>query len=298
MDLEHEIESLVIRSSVSNCGENVNENYRANSDQKISLTDPYEIGPVNNVKKEDYVKEIESEAKNNNHNFTCRKVLDLKNCYEFMGICNSFQESEMDDDEDKDYNDNNQDQETVSCTFDQNQNAFKHLKGGFGKNLNLVEVQDDTFFESIVEVETDSLEKEVKKQKRKRRNSSKERDKASLKYDLKKRMRLERINLSRKRNENEIKKYKEILREMLPSEQSVSKYDTLALLQSTIKYCKSLEDQIERNHMEFMRVERRNFILKERITELEAYCSDQWPYNIQISSDSIRISKPPNKFVF
>merc|ERR1719391_781303 len=106
-------------------------------------------------------------------------------------------------------------------------------------------------------------------------------------------MKLQRINMTRKKNENEIKKYKEILREMLPSEMSASKLDTLALVRSAIKYCKLLEDQIESKHMEFMFVERRNSILKERISELEAYRSDQWPFDIQISSDSIRISKPP-----
>lgn len=300
MDFEHEIESLVVRSSALNC-ENANENNNhSDSNLKEPSIDPYENKPVEiYFMNEDPAQEIELESENNNQDFACKKVLDLKNCYEFMGI--SSQEPEKNDDKYVNYFDN-QDQASDShlynqnqCTsdshlFDQNQNAYETLKGDFGKNLHLVS-----------EVENDSLKNEVKSRKRTKKDSSMSKeekgDKISL-DDLKKRMKQERINLTRKRNENEIKKYKQILWDMLPPELSVGKLDTLALVTSATKYCKLLEDQIENKHMEFMFVERRNFILKERIAELESYRSDQWPFDIEISSDCIRISKIPDKFVF
>ena len=239
MDFEHEIESLVVRSSALNC-ENANENNNhSDSNLKEPSIDPYENKPVEiYFMNEDPAQEIELESENNNQDFACKKVLDLKNCYEFMGI--SSQEPEKNDDKYVNYFDN-QDQASDSHLFDQNQNAYETLKGEFGKNLHLVS-----------EVENDSLKNEVKSRKRTKKDSSMSKeekgDKRSL-DDLKKRMKQERINLTRKRNENEIKKYKQILWDMLPPELSVGKLDTLALVTSATKYCKLLEDQVKRKSM-------------------------------------------------
>lgn len=118
-----------------------------------------------------------------------------------------------------------------------------------------------------------------------------------LKINLKQRIKQHESRTRRREQYKEFKRHKDNLRKILLVGGSHSKFDVLTLIRQACDQISDLQKAMEENIILFSKEERKNFLLREQLQRLTADNSC-WPYNVEVTSDTISIKKMENKFTF
>ena len=249
MDFESKIAPLVIR----------NNNQRHSDDDDI-------------VQVKDKSSEVNNKTNNNNNvdaiaNPTgcvmIPKVIDIKNCYEFIGLS---QRVESEEEVDKNSDNDNQSEEKS-------------------------DPKEETFTLPPIPPTI------IKFVNRKKKEKVKRKEMRNIKINVKKHLRQQKLKVQR--SEYQVLKTSRVeLRDLLPEPEKISTKlsDIGQLLDSARSYSLQLQSDQERLEWELYTLERSNMILKRRLETLQR--DSCWPFTVQVTSDKIVIERPVDRFIF